>query len=95
MSTPLDAGDERCTDVVVDVTSTPEREFGEVVLSAIAAELGTDPTTLPPIADSIDPDVLNGFLDEEGASAKAITFEYLGYEVVVTSDGVLRLRSTL
>ena len=62
MSTPLDeSGDERSTDVVVDVTATPEREFGEVVLYAIADELGADPTALPPIAESIDPDVLNEF----------------------------------
>ena len=94
MSTPLDeSGNERSTDVVVDVTAAPEREFGEVVLYAIAEELGTDPTNLPPIAESIEPDVLNEFLDEDGPSAKAITFEYLGYDVVLTGDGVLRMRS--
>lgn len=94
MSTPLDeSGDERRTDVIIDVTTTPGREFGEVFLSVIAAELDVDPTTLPPIADNIDPDVLNEFFDEKGASTKAITFEYLGYEVVVDSDGIVQLRS--
>jgi hypothetical protein len=93
MNTPLDAGDGRRTDVVIDVTATPDREFGEVVLSAIAGELDADPTTLPPIADSVDPDILNEFLDGDGASAKAIAFEYLGYDVVVTSDGLVQLRS--
>lgn len=94
MSTPLDEpGDERRTDVIIDVTTNPGREFGEVFLSAIAAELDVDPTTLPPIADNIEPDVLNEFLDEEGASAKAITFEYLGYEIVVNSDGIVQLHS--
>lgn len=94
MSTPLDdSGDERRTDVAVDVTAAPEREFGEVVLYAIAEELGADPAEMPPIAENVDPDVLNGFLDEDGASAKAITFEYLGYDVVLTRDGHLMMRS--
>lgn len=94
MSTPLDdTGDERRTDVAVDLTADPEREFGEVVLYAIAEELGTDPADMPPIAENVDPDVLNRFLDEDGASAKAITFEYLGYDVVLTSDGCLRMHS--
>lgn len=94
MHTPPDeSGTDRGIDVVIDVTATPEREFGEVVLSAIADELGADPTTLPPIADSIEPDVLNEFLDEDGASAKVLGFEYLGCDVAVTSGGVVRLRS--
>ena len=94
MSTPLDeSGDERRTDVAVHVTATPEREFGEVVLYAIAEELDTDPAKLPPIADQVDPDLLNRFLDEDGPAAKSITFEYLGYDVVLTGEGHLRMRS--
>ena len=81
------------TDVVINATASEDDEFGTVVLTTIAEELGTDPASLPPLCESIDPDILNGFRDASGASAKALSFEYLGYEVVVTDDGVIQLRS--
>ncbi len=81
------------TDVVIDATASSDDEFGTIVLTTIADELGTDPESLPPLRDSIDPDILNGFRDADGDSAKALSFEYLDYEVVVTDDGVIQLRS--
>jgi len=50
---------------------------------------GTDPASLPPLRDSIDPDVLNSFFQSGGESAKALSFEYLCYDVVVTDDSVI------
>jgi hypothetical protein len=94
MSTPLDNSPTDCgTDVVIDASAPIDDEFGTIVLTTIADELGTDPASLPPLRESIDPDILNGFFEADGASAKALSFEYLGYEVVVTDDGVIQLHS--
>jgi len=85
---------DRGTDVVIDASAADgDDEFGTLVLTTIADELGTDPASLPPLRDSIDPDVLNSFFQADGESAKALSFEYLCYEVVVTGDGVIQLRS--
>lgn len=94
MSKPMDTpNDEPGTAVVIDATTSDGDEFGTAVLTTIAAEIGADPATLPPLRESIDPDILNQLLDAEGASDKALSFEYLGYEVVVTDGGLIRLRS--
>lgn len=94
MSTPMDNSRTDCgTDVIIDASASSDDEFGTIVLTTIADELGTDPASLPPLRDSIDPDILNGFFDADGESAKALSFEYLGYHVVVTDDGIIQLRS--
>lgn len=81
------------TDVVIDARASTDDELGTAVLTTIADEVGSDPASLPPLRQSIDPDLLNGLCDDDSGSAKAISFEYLGYEVVVTDDGVVRLHS--
>lgn len=84
---------DRGTAVVIDASVAEDDEFGTAVLTTIASEVGADPATLPPLRESIDPDVLNEFRDAGGESATAISFEYLDYHVVVTDDGVIQLRS--
>lgn len=88
-----DADDGRRTDLLIDARASDHEELGTVVLTAIADEMDTDPASLPPLGESIDPDLLNRFRDADGASATALSFEYVGYEVVVTSDGVVQLHS--
>ncbi|WP_123537130.1 HalOD1 output domain-containing protein [Halosimplex salinum] len=85
--------DDCLTDVVIDARPSSTDEFGTTVVTSIADELGTEPESLPPIRERIDPDLLNQLCDAEGSSVKTLSFEYLGYEVVVTSDGVIRLCS--
>ncbi|WP_459195036.1 HalOD1 output domain-containing protein [Halosimplex sp. J119] len=87
------SNDDREPDIIIEAHPSRDDEFGTVVLTAIADELGTDPQSLPPLRDSIDPEFLNGFLDAGEASVTTLSFEYHGYEVVVTSDGLIRLRS--
>lgn len=77
--------------VVIDATRSGDEEFGTAVITSIAAELGTDPASLPPLGDHIDPDVLNQFRAADGPPAATVSFEYVGYEVVVTGDGVIQL----
>lgn len=78
------------TEVVIDATAADEGEIGTAVLTAVAAEEGTDPAALPPLHESIDPDLLNEFGDDGGEAQTAISFEYLDYLVVVTG-GVIQL----
>lgn len=81
------------TDVIIDASANADDELGTVVLTTIADELETDPASLPPLRDSVDPDILNGLRAAESRSRTALSFEYLGYEVIVTDDGIIRLRS--
>lgn len=84
---------DRAIDVVIDASESGDEEFGIVVLTAIADEMGADPASLPPIGNSIDPDILNGLRKAGSQQSNALSFEYLGYEVVVTGGGVIRIRS--
>jgi len=77
--------------VVVDATPTSEAEFGTTVLTTVADELDTTPASLPPLRESIDPDVLNAYARATGNAPSALTFEYVGYQVVVTNDGAIWL----
>ena len=70
------------THVVIDARTSCDDEFGTVVVTAIADELGVDPESLPPIRDSIDPDILNGLREDTRSAVTSLTFEYLGYEIV-------------
>lgn len=83
-----DAPPDRGTDAGID--SAANDEFCTTVVTAIADELGTDPTSLPPLHDSVDPDLLNRITDQRGSTT--LSFEYLRYEVVVSSDGVVQVR---
>ena len=88
-----DTPDDRATDAVVDTTERGDDEFGTAVLTTIAEELDAEPTSLPPLRDSIDPELLNALPDSEGESVTTLSFEYVGHEVLVTSDGAILLRS--
>lgn len=84
---------DRRTTVIVDSEPSNETEFGTTVIEAIANELDIAPASLPPLQDSIDMDILNAFPDGSGGAETALSFEYVGYEVVVTSDGAIWLYS--
>lgn len=61
----------------------------EEVIEAVANEEGLDPAELrSPLYDAIDPDALDALFRN---SAGAVSFEYHGYAVVVTSDGIVQL----
>lgn len=61
------------------------------VIEAVAAREGVSPTELPaPLYESIDPDALDSLFH---VGTGRVTFEYLAYEVTVTSDGDVALES--
>lgn len=67
------------------------RSPSERVLSEIARREGVEPGELPePLYDAINPDALNDLFTSGSAR---VMFEYLGYNVVVTSDGDIRIDS--
>lgn len=57
------------------------------VISAIAAETGIDPTVAKPLYTAIDPDALDTLVANANGTDLRITFEYIGYEVVVDGAG--------
>jgi len=63
----------------------------DTVIEAVAEVAGVDPTTtVIPLSDRIDPDALDAlFADDEGAAQT--TFRVCGLEVLVRSDGRVRI----
>jgi hypothetical protein len=68
-------------------------EITEAVVLAVADATEHDALSLPPLATSIDPDVLGGVVDGPGNSS--VTFTYAGHEVTVTHDGDVSVSSVL
>jgi hypothetical protein len=75
-----------------------EREFqfdtgrkpSAAVIEAVATAEDADPSALPPLYDSVDPDALNRLFD--GPSEKRpgrLVFGYAGWDVFVGDDGVV------
>jgi hypothetical protein len=68
-------------------------EVTEQVVEAVSAATDRDALALPPLAASIDPDVLNGLV--EGTGNGTLTFTYVGREVTVTHDREVRVSNVL
>lgn len=69
------------------IASTEPRERLCVrILEEIATREGIDPTRLPPMAESIDPDSLARLVDH-AAVPITVSFGYYGYDVRVSADG--------
>lgn len=60
------------------------------VVDAVAARANVDPTDLPPLYDSIDPDLLSPLGDPD-TSDQRVRFDYYGYTITVTSGGSITL----
>jgi len=59
-----------------------------VVVDAVAAATGRDPTDLPPLHRSIDTDALDALTTDDGTTL-AVSFSYAGTDVLLGSDGVV------
>ena len=53
------------------------------VIQAVAARTGTNPKSLPPLYETIDPDSLDSLLDSAEGGDVEVEFEYAGCHVVV------------
>lgn len=90
-------GDDRAA-VTVDVLGPADGdEYSAALVSAVATALGLEPECLPPLTESIDPDLVESFLRagrESRTTGGLLTFEYHGYEVSVDSDGAISILQT-
>lgn len=59
------------------------------VVDAVAEREGVDATDLPPLYDSIEPDVLETVTQSNGESGQTVTFEYYGYTITLDADGTI------
>lgn len=59
------------------------------VVAAVAEKEGTDSAEMTPIHDAVDPDALDALF--EGREPGTVSFEYLGYEIVVDEDGSISI----
>ncbi|WP_083909356.1 HalOD1 output domain-containing protein [Natronococcus amylolyticus] len=58
------------------------------VVSAVADAAGTDPLELPALSNAINPEALNDLVGaERSSSLQSVSFEYAGYDVVVSGTG--------
>jgi hypothetical protein len=67
-----------------------EHPVSDRIVSAVAAELDTDPLDLPPLNDAIDVEALEALYascDDRRCDLE-LRFVYVGREVTVTEDGV-------
>lgn len=75
-----------------DTPSTPTVR----VLETIADAEDVSPAVLePPLGDVVDADALDRFFEstagDESTSHRRVSFSYRGYDVTITSDGVVEL----
>lgn len=90
---PNGRGDEAA--IAVELLGPEEGdEYSSALVSTVAAALGLEPECLPPLAESIDPDLVESFLSSGLASRTThglLSFEYHGYEIRLNSDGVVSI----
>lgn len=77
---------------------TAETELtSQAVVSAVAAETGTDPLELEPLYEVFDPDALDALLGwgESGTTSEpvCVEFTYAGCGVCVTADGTVEVEA--
>ncbi|GAB7019655.1 HalOD1 output domain-containing protein [Halostagnicola sp. A-GB9-2] len=56
------------------------------LIDAVAESKGVEPSQLPPIYETIDPEPIESLINGSG-SAFELTFEYVGYQIRITRDG--------
>lgn len=61
------------------------------IVSEVATREGVEPTDLPPLARTIDPDALRDVVDSGRGGSVSVRFSYEGYDVTVDSDGDVRV----
>lgn len=69
-------------DTAIDIRNETDHLVSEVVETVAAAE-GTDPTALPPLYDTVDPESFSRSLNSD----VSVEFTYCGYRVVVRGEG--------
>lgn len=84
-----------CTPVIDrEYRDEDDRAPSEVIVEAVAAAAGVDPTDLPPLYDFVDPDALDSLFDTSRGRTdpKAVlSFRMDTWNVFVRGDGKIRV----
>ena len=68
--------------------SPPKDVAVDSVVARIADELDADPLDLEPLADSVDPELVGAFVEDDGVLAGSeLRFRHEGHDVLVAGDG--------
>lgn len=82
----------------VSATFDVTRDLATVaVVSVLATVLGRDPTELPPLRASVESSTLeeiDASSAPDGGARTAATFQYVGFDVTVSSDGEIEATPT-
>lgn len=76
------------------IDTTEPADCPVAVVAAVAAAAGRDIDELPPLSESIDPDVVEALFRDDPVSQvreRTLSFHYAEHDVVVDSDGVVRV----
>ena len=77
---------------VPEQTSHHEMTPVVAVVSAVADAAGADPLELPPLSNAINPEALNDLIGAgRSPSLESVSFEYAGYDVVVSGTGDVQI----
>ena len=67
----------------------------ETVVSTVAEFIGSEPTSIDPLYDTVDPDALDALFDGDrtvsDCAPSRVAFTYCGCDVVVTADGTAQV----
>ena len=74
---------------------TRNQTVSETVVSTVAEFIGSEPTSIDPLYDTVDPDALNALFDGDrvisDCTPSSVAFTYCGCDVVVAADGVVQV----
>ena len=59
------------------------------VVEAVAVASDREPTAVEPLVETVDPDALNALVAAGGETCSTVTFEFIGHDVAVQSNGVV------
>jgi hypothetical protein len=80
-------GKQRYHDRTTSVASAGEPVSISIVYR-IAARLGREPTDIPPLAESVDPDGIDAIFDGSGNEDTVLTFSHAGCDVEVRNGEI-------
>lgn len=57
------------------------------IVYSVASSTGSSPLDLPPLSETIDPEVISKFTDSVSDEFATLTFSYCGHKVIIQGTG--------
>lgn len=84
--------DENHDRYTAEVSVEETDSVADAVAMSVATVRDCDPTDLPPLGETVDPDALNDiFQASNRGTGVNVTFEYAGFDVTINHEGELTL----